>query len=128
MHQLLFPTMVKWFDLRSTKMNIEHSFRKDGQSNDNLKRLLNLVLDMMLAFFDKPIRLVIKAILFLSFLFSIITLFRWFDGTIIGIGYMRLIIFVWLLSGTIISTSGIIVLYIGKTFEGVNDIDPKTTH
>ena len=41
------------------------------------------------------------------------------SGEITIMGYTSLIISIWLLSGIIISTLGIIGLYVGKTFEGV---------
>jgi len=61
-----FPTMVKWVGFKSTKVNVEHDERLDGESSYNFKRLLNLALDIILAYSDKPIRLVIKSGLLIS--------------------------------------------------------------
>jgi len=44
---------------------------------------------------------------------------KWLRGEVLVIGYTSLIISIWLLSGVIISTLGIIGLYVGKIFEGV---------
>ncbi len=130
-----FPSMVKWVGFSTTKINIEHAARADGKSNYNLKRLLNLALDIMLAFSDKPIRLVFKSgilITLFGILFSLITLYKWYNNHIFELGYTSLIISIWLLSGVIISTLGIVGLYIGKIFEGVKNrpiyIIDKTTN
>jgi dolichol-phosphate mannosyltransferase len=42
-------------------------------------------------------------------------------GDVVVLGYTSLIISIWLLSGVVLSTLGIIGLYVGKTFEGVKN-------
>jgi dolichol-phosphate mannosyltransferase len=76
----------------------------------------------MLAYSDKPIRLTVKLGLLVAlsgFLFAIYTLIRYFQGEIIVAGYASLIISLWLLTGFILVTLGMVGLYVGKTFEGV---------
>jgi len=117
-----FPTMVKWVGFNTTKVNVDHDNRLEGESSYNLRRLINLAMDIILAFSDKPIRLLTKfglAISGISFLVALIYLFKWMSGGVIILGYTSLIISIWLLSGVIISTLGIIGLYVGKTFAGV---------
>jgi len=43
----------------------------------------------------------------------------WLNGRVEILGYTSLIISLWFLSGLIISTLGLVGLYVGKTFEGV---------
>ncbi len=117
-----FPTMVKWVGFKSTKVNVEHDERNEGESSYNLKRLINLALDIILAYSDKPIRLLIKTGLLISgisVLVALIYFIKWLKGDVLVLGYTSLIISIWLLSGIILSTLGIIGLYVGKTFEGV---------
>ena len=117
-----FPTMVKWVGFRTTKVNVDHDSRLEGKSSYDFKRLLNLAMDIILAFSDKPIRLLIKfglIISLLSVLVAVIYLIKWLKGDVVILGYTSLIVSIWLLSGVIISTLGIIGLYVGKTFEGV---------
>lgn len=117
-----FPTMVKWVGFRVTKVNVDHDNRLEGESSYNITRLINLALDIILAFSDKPIRLLIKSgliISFLSVLVAFIYLIKYLMGDVVILGYTSLIVSIWLLSGVIISTLGIIGLYVGKTFEGV---------
>lgn len=119
-----FPTMIKWVGFKSTKLNVSHDERFEGKSSYSLKRLLNLALDIILAFSDKPIRLLIKTglmISFVSFIIAIVNFVKWLMGDISVLGYTSLIISVWLLSGFIIATLGVVGLYVGKTFEGVKN-------
>jgi dolichol-phosphate mannosyltransferase len=117
-----FPTMIKWVGFQQTKVEVAHSTRVEGESSYNLKRLFNLALDIILAFSDKPIRLTIKLGFFISFLSFVIALYffvKWSLGGVVVLGYTSLIVSVWMLSGFIISTLGVIGLYVGKIFEGV---------
>jgi polyisoprenyl-phosphate glycosyltransferase len=117
-----FPTMVKWVGFHATAIDIEHAERTEGNSSYNLKRLINLALDIILAYSDKPLRITIKVgvtISIFSFIASLATLYRALIGAIEVTGYASLIISIWFLSGLIISILGIVGLYIGKIFEGV---------
>ena len=119
-----FPTMVKWVGFNTCSIRVEHASRKDGKSSYNLKRLLNLAMDIILAYSDKPLRLAIKfglSIALISFIFACYTLVRWYRDEIIVVGYSSLIISIWFLAGCILTTMGIVGLYVGKIFEGVKN-------
>jgi len=119
-----FPTMVKWVGFKQTKINVSHASSSYEKSNYNFKKSLSLALDIILAFSDKPIRLVIKLGFIISFISIIIGIYYtvlWLNGDIIVLGYTSLIVSIWLLSGIILSTLGVIGLYVGKTFEGVKN-------
>lgn len=129
-----FPTMVKWVGFSTTYVNVEHASRSEGKSNYNLKKLLNLALDIILAYSDKPLRLIIKfglSIAMISFLMVIYVLFEKITGKVSVSGYASLIISIWFLSGCLLTTLGVVGLYIGKIFEGVKNrpsyIIEKTT-
>ncbi|MCF8340672.1 MAG: glycosyltransferase family 2 protein [Chitinophagaceae bacterium] len=117
-----FPTMIKWVGFNTTAINVKHSLRNSGKSAYNFKKMLNLAIDIILAYSDKPIRLIIKlglVISLISFFLSIFTFYKWIIGDIQVSGYSSLIISIWFLSGFIITTLGLVGLYIGKIFEGV---------
>tara|TARA_R110002020_G_scaffold47937_2_gene137022 strand:+ start:80743 stop:81672 length:930 start_codon:yes stop_codon:yes gene_type:complete len=119
-----FPTMVKWVGFRQTAIPVVHAENGDRGSTYNLKRLFNLALDIMLAYSDKPIRLTVKLgmlVALTGFLFALYTLYRYLDGNIIVAGYASLIISLWMLTGFLLITLGMVGLYIGKTFEGVKN-------
>ncbi|TAE74857.1 MAG: glycosyltransferase [Bacteroidetes bacterium] len=120
----IFPIMVRWVGFKQTKLKVTHAAREEGTTSYNFKRLMNLALDIILAYSDKPIRLTIKVGFFisiLSFIFAFIFLIQYFLGIIKVSGYASLIISIWFFSGLIIMTLGVVGLYIGKTFEGVKN-------
>jgi glycosyltransferase involved in cell wall biosynthesis len=117
-----FPGLVQYVGFKSETINIEHASRKEGKSSYNFKRLTNLALDIILAYSDKPLRIIIKLgllISLLSFFYVGFSIWQWYTDQILVPGYTSLIASVWLLSGILISTLGIIGLYLGKTFEAV---------
>lgn len=119
-----FPTMVKWVGFSTSFVNVEHASRSEGKSNYNLKKLLNLALDIILAYSDKPLRLIIKfglSIALISFLMTIYVLYEKFTGQVSVSGYASLIISIWFLSGCLLTTLGVVGLYVGKIFEGVKN-------
>jgi glycosyltransferase involved in cell wall biosynthesis len=117
-----FPGLVQYVGFKSETINIEHASRMEGKSSYNFKRLTNLALDIILTYSDKPLRTIIKLgllISLLSFFYVGFSIWQWYTDQILVPGYTSLIASVWLLSGILISTLGIIGLYIGKTFEAV---------
>jgi polyisoprenyl-phosphate glycosyltransferase len=119
-----FPTMVKWVGFRSTKLDVEHAGRTVGASSYNLGRMLRLAMDIILAYSDKPLRLLVKFGLLVSLLslgLVLFTIVKWAMGDITVLGYASLITSIWFLSGCLMVTLGVVGLYVGKTFEGVKD-------
>lgn len=117
-----FPTMVRWVGFTQTSINIAHAERPYGKTTYNFRKLINLSLDVMLAFSDKPLRLTVKLGLTISciaFLFVIYFIIKYFAIGVTVAGWTSLILSVWMLSGIIIFLIGIVGLYIGKTFENV---------
>jgi len=117
-----FATMIKWVGFKSSCVSVEHAKREVGKSTYSFRKLLQLALDISIAFSDKPLKLTVKlgAIISLgSVIFGIITLIRYFSGLITEPGYTSLILSIWFLSGLIIFVLGVLGLYLGKVFEGV---------
>ncbi|WP_460675856.1 glycosyltransferase family 2 protein [Hymenobacter coalescens] len=117
-----FPTMVRWVGFRTGAVNVVHAERAEGTSSYNFRRLVNLALDIILAYSDKPLRLTVKLGLLVSaasFLMVLVTFVRFLTGNILVLGYTSLIISIWFFSGLLLSVLGMVGLYIGKTFEQV---------
>ena len=117
-----FPTMVKWVGFNSTSIPVKHAARDSGSTSYDFKRLIELALDIILAYSIKPIRLAIKFGFIMSglaFLFAIYNVILSLTNGITVLGYGSLITSIWFLAGLIISFIGIVGLYVGKTFEGV---------
>lgn len=122
-----FPTMVRWVGFHATKLDVEHASRAEGKSSYNFKRLLNLALDICLAYSDKPIRLAVKTGFVISatgFLFAAYLIVQALRGEIDVMGYASMMVSMWVLSGLIILIVGIVGLYVGKSFEGIKGRPP----
>ena len=118
-----FPTMVRWAGFRQTSLPVAHGVGT-RPSSYSLARRLQLALDILLTYSDKPLRLAVYFGLLLSggaFLLGLIMLGRYLLGQITVPGYASLIVSISLFSGIIISVLGIVGLYVGKTFEGVRN-------
>ena len=61
-----YPMMAQWIGFRSVKVNIQHAEREDGKSSYSFRKRLRLAMDTMLMFSDKPLRLTVKAGVYLS--------------------------------------------------------------
>ncbi|MEM9981420.1 MAG: glycosyltransferase family 2 protein [Bacteroidota bacterium] len=119
-----FPTMVKWVGFKQTTIETRSKKRIQGKSSYTFKKLRHLALDIILAYSDKPMRLLVKVgflIATLAFLAALVVFIQYFLGVIQVAGYASLIISIWFFSGLLMMTLGIVGLYVGKTFEGVKN-------
>jgi dolichol-phosphate mannosyltransferase len=117
-----FPPMVKWVGFKSISIDVEHALRFEGKTSYNLSKLINLALDIALAYSDKPLKLTVKTgflISIFSIIFAVISVIRYYLGDITMSGYTSLIVSIWFLSGLMIFILGIVGLYISKIFDGV---------
>lgn len=131
----IFSVMINWLGFPTAKIPVPHQARTLGKSTYTFSKRLNLALDIMLAYSDKPLRLMVKAglsLAALSFLFGLITLIRYFLGQITVLGYSSLMVSLAFFSGILAAMLGLVGLYIGKIFEGVKNrplyIISDTTH
>jgi len=118
----VFPVMVQWVGFRRTAIDVEHAARDEGKSAYTLGKLFRLAFGMMLSFSEKPLKLGLRAGLFISFLAvctGVFNFIKYLRGEILVAGYTSLILSLWFLSGIIIAFVGLTGLYIGKIFEKV---------
>lgn len=119
-----FPTMVRWVGFRAGSLAVAHAERPKGSSSYNLRRLINLALDIILAYSDKPLRLTVKLGLVISavaFGMVLVTVVRYLLGHTWESGYVSIIVSIWFFAGLLLSVLGMVGLYIGKTFEQVKN-------
>lgn len=118
-----FPAMVQWTGFKSKTIDIVHQRRPDGQhSSYNLHKLLSLAINVMLTQSARPMWLIVQlgiGFAGFAFLFSLITLIRYFLGHITVLGYASLMISIWFLAGVLLACIGLVGLYIGKIFEAL---------
>lgn len=114
-----FPLFIKWVGYRATTVSVEHREREFGSSSYNFVKLFSLAFNTIISFSDKPLKIftiIGFLISFVSLLFGFYFFVEALTGKIKEPGFSSLIISIWLLSGIIISTVGIVGLYLGKTF------------
>lgn len=119
-----FPAMVNWIGFRKTSIEVQHSKRPSGKTSYNLKKQLKLAVDILLAYSDKPLRLIIALGLsfsFLSFVLGFTILILYLSGRIHVVGYASIVTSLCFFSGMIISVLGVIGLYVGKIFDGIKN-------
>ena len=119
-----FSPMARWVGFTKTSIDVEHGSRYEGSTSYNYSKLINLALDISIAYSDRPLRLMVQTgltISLLSLLFAVYCLFNYFSGYITVPGYASIITSIWFLSGLIIFMLGIIGIYIGKAFDGIKD-------
>jgi polyisoprenyl-phosphate glycosyltransferase len=117
-----FPAMVNWVGFHKTTIPVDHGERFTGKSSYNFKKQLKIAIDIMLAYSNRPLKMIISLGILISlgaFVFASIILYRAFQGKIILLGYSSLIISICFFSGITISVLGILGLYLGKIFEGI---------
>jgi dolichol-phosphate mannosyltransferase len=119
-----FTAMVNWVGFRKCVLPVIHAARPEGKSAYNLRRLVKLAINALLAYSDKPLKLIIAlgaSISFFAFALGGVVVYKYFMGTITLLGYSSLITTLCFFSGLIILVLGIVGLYIGKIFEGIKD-------
>jgi glycosyltransferase involved in cell wall biosynthesis len=119
-HTRFFPMLIKWVGFKTRIVEVNHAARAEGRSSYSLSALINLALSTMLSFSDKPLRLMVKfgiLVSFFAFIFALYNVVQYMRGIISVSGFASLIVSIWFLSGLIISAIGIVGLYTGRIFE-----------
>jgi len=107
-----------------TNVDIEHKDREVGESNYNLKKLLNLWFNGFTAFSVKPLRIasvigVICAVI--GFIYGIIIVIQKMTGSIVALGYASLMAIVLFVGGMLMLMLGLIGEYIGRIYISLNN-------
>ncbi len=119
-----FPTSVNWVGYKKTTLDVNHEKRLSGKSTYSYRKLIRLGINVVLSFSDKPLRIVVKLGILISFISMLIALYylvKYFSGEILVTGFTSLIVSIWFLSGVIITTIGMAGLYIGRIFDQAKD-------
>lgn len=115
-----FPAMVRWVGFRATTLDVAHAGRSGGRSSYTFGRRVQLALDTLLAYSDKPMRLTVVfglGVAAATFGLMLVYLVKFLRGDIRVLGYTSLILSVWFFSGLLLAVLGMVGLYVGKTFE-----------
>ena len=115
-----FPLMVKWVGFNIAYLPVEHAERAEGKSSYSFRRLLSVASDNMIAFSNKPLRLMLQFGFFVVVISVLVALFylgRYLSGGIAVDGFTTMVLSMWILGGIIIMMIGMAGIYIGKTFD-----------
>ena len=119
-----FPTMVNWVGFKKGNLPVKHDSRNDGISTYTIRKLFKLAFDIIISNSQKPIRIAVVLGFTISFISFVISIIYFIQAYVYGFsvsGFASLMISIWLLSGIIIATLGIVGMYVGKTFEYVKN-------
>lgn len=117
-----YPMMAQWIGFSTAKVKIQHAERPQGESSYSFRKRLKLAVDTMLMFSDKPLRLTVKAGVYLSLaslLAAFVLILNYIFSDVSAPGWMSLALLICFFSGSIISVLGIVGLYVGRIFETV---------
>ncbi|TAJ15981.1 glycosyltransferase [Patescibacteria group bacterium] len=118
-HMRYFSVMVRWVGFRTATVPVVHAPRKGGKSGYSFMKLFSLATDIILAYSEKPLRLIIKigilVVLFAGAYLVLVGTQGFFVGPTQSLGLLMGSL--WLIFGFLSVMLGIIALYLGKTFE-----------
>jgi len=117
-----FPTMAQWVGFQKAYLPVVHGDRKAGASSYSVSKLLLLATNTIVAFSDKPLRLFVYAGFGTSFLSLCIAVFYYaltLMGRIRVQGFASLILSLWFIGGVLMSSMGVLGIYLGRTFDQV---------
>jgi len=109
---------MKWLGFKQIDIFVEHDARKEGKSSYNFKKRVKLAFDILLSQSDKLLKFSMGVgfvLTFLSFIALIFLLVNYFRGNVMP-GWTSTIAIMTFLGGMIISSIGIVGVYIGKIF------------
>ena len=119
-----FVSSVKWIGFKTTTIDVKHDSRFEGKSSYNYKKLFSLAVNIIISYSNKPLKFMIFTGLsfsFISILFIIYNIYLKYTNQITELGYTSIISSIWLLSGIILVSSGILGIYIGKIYDGIKN-------
>ncbi len=112
-----FPATVQWVGFSRTGIDVSHGARFEGRSSYTLGKLIQLALNVVIGFSERPIRLLVGAgtgIALASFLLSIVVLILHVLRLADVEGWASLMLSVWFLAGCILFSIGLTGLYVGR--------------
>src|SRR3990167_3103414 len=118
-HMRYFSVMVRWVGFRTATVPVEHAKRQGGKSGYSLRKLFSLATDIILAYSERPRRLIIKIGLIVLGCASAYLLFVIARGLFAepATQFEILIGSLWLIFGLLSTMLGVVALYLGKTFD-----------
>lgn len=118
-HMRYFSVMVRWVGFRTAVVPVKHAPRKGGASGYSFTKLFTLATDIILAYSDKPLRMIIKLgglVTLVAVGYLVFVTMGSFEGSSTSSSTV-VVGSIWLIFGLLTILLGLIALYIGKIFE-----------
>jgi len=118
-----FPLQVHWLGFRRGALDVEHAARAQGRSSYRVGQLLRMAFPVVLAYSDKPLRLLVKlgvALAMVALLGAAYLAARALWGQAVS-GVAVVLSSMWLLGGLLLAALGLVGLYVARTFDGVKN-------
>jgi glycosyltransferase involved in cell wall biosynthesis len=119
-----YGSTVKWLGFRTTSLEAKHGNRYGGKTSYTLKSRVNLAMDVITAFSDRPLKFAIglgismTSIALFMASWIIIGSFKW---GFTEVGWASIMAVVLVSTGSILIVLGIIGIYIGRVFREVKN-------
>jgi dolichol-phosphate mannosyltransferase len=117
-----FGGIISWLGYRIASIDVQHDPRFAGETTYTWRKLMNLAVQTVVAYSDKPLRLAIR----LGFLLALLALaggavvfFRALVGGVQVSGWASVMVSIYFLSGVMLGFMGILGLYLGRVFDEV---------
>ena len=117
-----FGGLVSWMGFPTASIDVQHDERFTGQTSYTFSKLWSLASETIIAYSDKPLRLAIRfgfIISSLAFIYGTYVVYSAIAGDVPIVGWSSLIVSLYFLGGIIISTLGILGVYLGKAFDEI---------
>jgi dolichol-phosphate mannosyltransferase len=118
-YQRHYLMVLRWIGFRHAYITIEHELRYEGKSSYNLNKLLSHALNGITSQSDKLLMLNVKLGLLISaisFLTTIVIVILYFNHGFLS-GWASLIVAILFSTGILLTSIGVVGIYLGKTFE-----------
>ncbi len=109
---------LKWLGFKQITIDVEHNDRYEGKSSYSVRKRLNLAMELLTSQSDKILKGMIKLgmlLTMISIIISFILVYRYFTLDI-SPGWTSLIVCNILIGGIVISSIGIVGMYVGNIF------------
>jgi len=117
-----FGLFAIWVGFRRIEIDLVHAARAQGRSSYTLQRLFNLAVDSIVAHSNKLLLLTVKVGFLLALgavLFSLWLVVRYFVAGGGVTGWTSLIVSIFFTAGLVITSIGVVGIYVGRIFEEV---------
>ena len=117
-----YGSTIKWLGFSRASINAAHGLRFSGRPSYTIKKRINLALDIILSFSDRPLRFAIGLGLLMSAVSVLFSLWIFLGAINWGfsvIGWPSLIVSTFFTGGIILIVLGIIGIYLGRIFREV---------